>query len=205
MLFRSDEIFVQRLYEKFFGVEEGDIVLDVGSSVGPFTKSILHKKPKHVFCVEPSESEFRTLVKNTIGYPVTHINKGLSDKIGVVESDQLFGGEQQMESITFVKLVKLYGLDKIDFIKTDCEGGEYEIFKEDNLPYIKKNVKKIVGEWHLRTPELKDKFRNFRDNILPNFKEYKIFSIDGVDIKWDMWNDHFIDYYTEVIIHIDNR
>ena len=102
-----DEIFVQRLYEKFFGVEEGDIVLDVGSSVGPFTKSILHKKPKHVFCVEPSESEFRTLVKNTIGYPVTHINKGLSDKIGVVESDQLFGGEQQMESITFVKLVKL--------------------------------------------------------------------------------------------------
>ena len=200
-----DEIFVQRLYEKFFEVEEGDIVLDVGSSVGPFTKSILHKKPKHVFCVEPSESEFRTLVKNTIGYPVTHINKGLSDKIGIVESDQLFGGEQQMESITFVKLVELYGLDKIDFIKTDCEGGEYEIFKEDNLPYIKKNVKKIVGEWHLRSEEHKIKFRWFRDNILTQFNNYNVFSVDGVDIKWDLWNEHFIEYYCEVILYIDNR
>jgi hypothetical protein len=54
-------------------------------------------------------------------------------------------------------------------------------------------------------PELKEKFRNFRDNILPHFKNYKIFSIDGVDIGWDLWNEHFIEYYTEVIIHIDNR
>ena len=99
----------------------------------------------------------------------------------------------------------LISFHKIDFIKTDCEGGEYDIFTQENLEYLKNNVKKVVGEWHLRTPELKDKFRNFRDNILPNFKEYKIFSIDGVNIKWDMWNDHFIDYYTEVIIHIDNR
>jgi hypothetical protein len=96
-------------------------------------------------------------------------------------------------------------LDKIDFIKTDCEGGEYDIFTQNNLEFLKKNVKKVVGEWHLRYPELKEKFRNFRDNILPHFKDYKVFSIDGVNIKWDLWNEHFIDYYTEVIIHIDNR
>ena len=124
-----NEIFEQRLYEQFFEVEEGDIVLDIGSSVGPFTYSILHKKPKHVFCIEPSESEFTTLIKNTLGYPVTHINKGLSNFNGVIEHNQLFGGETHMESITFDKFIKLYGLNRIDFVKTDCEGGEYEMFK----------------------------------------------------------------------------
>jgi FkbM family methyltransferase len=200
-----DEIFVQRLYEKFFEVEEGDIVLDVGSSVGPFTYSILDKKPKHVFCVEPSESEFTTLIKNTLGHPVTHINKGLSGVNGVIDHDQLFGGETHMESITFDKLIKLYGLNRIDFIKTDCEGGEYEMFKLENLPFIKQNVKKIVGEWHLRTPEHKIEFRNFRDTILTQFNKYEVFSVDGVNIKWDLWNDHFIEYYNEIIIYIDNR
>ena len=42
------EIFEDKLYEKFFTVEEGDIVMDFGSSVGPFTYSILDNKPKHV-------------------------------------------------------------------------------------------------------------------------------------------------------------
>ena len=200
-----NEIFEQRLYEQFFEVEEGDIVLDIGSSVGPFTYSILNKKPKHVFCVEPSESEFTTLIKNTIGHPVTHINKGFSSVNGVIEHDQLFGGETQMESITFDRFIKLYGLNRIDFVKTDCEGGEYEMFKPENLDFIKKNVKKIVGEWHLRTPEHKVEFRNFRDNILTQFDKYEVFSVDGVDIKWDLWNDHFIEYYCEVILYIDNR
>ena len=200
-----DEIFVQRLYEKFFEVEEGDIVLDVGSSVGPFTKSILEKKPKHVICVEPSESEFTSLVNNTIGYPVTHINKGISNQNGYIEHDQLFGGETHMETITFQKLINLYGLKKIDFIKTDCEGGEYDIFNDENLEWIKSNVTKIVGEWHLRSSEHKVLFRNFRDNILNQFDNFEVFSVDGVNIKWDLWNDHFIEYYCEVIIYIDNR
>ena len=200
----TEEIFNNNIYEKFFEVEEGDVVLDVGASIGPFTYSILHKKPKHVFCVEPSESEFTTLIKNTIGHPVTHINKGLSDTNGIVESDQLFGGESHMESMTFDKLVNLYGLNKIDFLKTDCEGGEYEIFKQENISFIKQNIKKIAGEWHLRSQKDKVRFRYFRDNILPQFENYEVYSTDGVNIKWDLWNEHFIEYYQEVILYIKN-
>ena len=166
------EIFEQQCYEKFFEVEEGDIVLDVGASVGPFTYSILHKKPKQVFCFEPSEREFKTLVKNLRGHQVIPIPKGISNVNSIVKSDVLFGGEDEMEALTFDRFIELYNVDKIDFIKTDCEGGEYEIFTENNLEYLKHNVKKIVGEWHLKCPELKEKFRSFRDNILPHFKNY---------------------------------
>lgn len=200
-----NEIFEQKCYEKFFEVEEGDVVLDVGASVGPFTYSILHKNPKQVFCFEPSEREFKTLVKNLMGHPVIPIPKGISSVNSIVKSDMLFGGEDEMETLTFNRFINLYSINKIDFIKTDCEGGEYDIFTQDNLEFLKHSVKKVVGEWHLRYPELKEKFRNFRDNILPHFKSYNIYSVDGIDIGWDLWNEHFIEYYTEVIIHIDNR
>ena len=201
------EIFIDKCYEKFFEVEEGDIVLDVGASVGPFTYSILHKKPKHVFCFEPSEREFKTLVRNTLGFPVTHINKGISNVNSIVMNDHLFGGEDQMESITFSKFVDLYNINKIDFLKTDCEGGEFDIFNIENLHWIKNNVKKIVGEWHLKLQghDNIEKFRQFRDVYLTEFKNFQIYSLDNIDIKWDLWNEHFLEHYNQIIIHIDNR
>ena len=199
------ETFETKMYEKFFEVEENDIVLDIGGSIGSFTYSILDKKPKHVYVIEPSELEFKTLVKNTVGYPVTPILKGLADTNTYIENDQVYGDETHMEGITFSKLIRLYNLDKIDFLKTDCEGGEYSIFNDENFEYIQNNVKKIVGEWHLLTPELKDKFINFRDNYLTKFINYEVYSIDGVNIKWDLFNEHFMEYYTEVIIYIYNK
>ena len=201
----TEEIFNNNIYEKMFKVEEGDVVMDIGSSIGPFTKSIIHKNPKHVYCVEPSQVEFKTLVKNTFGGPVTLINKGVGSTNGIIESNQLFGGENFMEVITFGKLLDLYNVDKIDFLKLDCEGGEYDIFNSQNIDFITRNVKKISGEWHLATNELKSKFRNFRDTYLTKFNNYEIYSVDGIDIKWDLWNDHFIEFYNEVIIYIDNR
>jgi hypothetical protein len=66
-------------------------------------------------------------------------------------------------------------------------------------------MRKAVGEWHLHTPEEKQKFREFRDVFLRVFPTHEIFSVDGVNIKWDLWNEHFIEYYSQVIIHIDNR
>ena len=208
----KQEIFEERIYEKFFEVEEGDIVLDIGASLGPFTYSVLSKNPKHVFCFEPCEEEFPTLVKNTIGSPVTHIMKGISDSNYTVKNDKLFnsikGMQNEMESITFKKFIDLYGIDKIDFLKTDCEGGEYDIFTDENYEFIKNNVKKIAGEWHLNENYYegsKEKFRKFRDNYLKNFPNHQVFSVDGVDIKWDLWNEHFLDYYNEIIIYIDNR
>jgi hypothetical protein len=123
----------------------------------------------------------------------------------MVESDFLFGGESHMEGITFQRFVDLYSIEKIDFLKTDCEGEEYDIFTGENFSFIKEKVRKIPGEWHLGNPEMKEKFRNFRNHFLSRFNNYQVFSVDGIDIKWDLWNENFINYYNEVIIYIDNR
>ena len=52
---------------------------------------------------------------------------------------------------------------------------------------------------------LKSKFRYFRDYLLNNFNNFEVYSIDGVDIKWNLYNEHFLDYYNGVIIYVDNR
>ena len=200
----SKEIFQDRIYETFFEVEEGDIVLDVGASVGPFTFSILEKKPKHVYCIEPSEVEFKTLNKNFQGSPVTPILKGIYSENTMTQSQHIYFTDGHMDGITFKRLCELYSINRIDFLKTDCEGGEYDIFNEENMEFILNNIKKIAGEWHMRY-DLKPKFRNFRDTYLKRFKNVQVMSVDGVNITWNLWDESFLEKYGEVLIFIDNR
>ena len=201
------ETFQDRIYEKFFEVEKDDIVFDVGASIGPFTYSILDKNPKQVICFEPSFEEFPTLVKNTIKGNVYCINKGVSSSSGKQVFNDIFGNvnsEGIAHGITFKQVVNDFNLQKIDFIKTDCEGGEYDIFNDENFEFIKNNVKKIVGEWHLGGPILNEKFKKFRDTYLQYFVNFEVYSIDGVNIKWNLMSDNFLNHYTEIIIYIDN-
>ena len=201
------EIFVDKIYERHVQVEEGDVVFDIGGSLGPFTFSILDKNPSQVFIFEPSYEEFKTLVLNTRHGNVTHINKGIGNTVGEFNFTGVFdlSGNYKLYSTTFKKVIEDYNIQKIDFLKTDCESGEYDIFTLENLFWIKNNVQKISGEWHLATPELKEKFRIFRDVYLRVFPNFRIFSFDGIDITWSIWNDDFIPYYNEIMIYIDNR
>ena len=201
------EIFEDKIYERLFQVEEGDVVFDIGASLGPFTYSILDKNPSQVFSFEPSYEEFKTLVLNTRHGNVTHINKGISNTVGEFKFTDVFdvSGGHKLYSTTFNKVINDYNIKKINFLKTDCESGEYDIFTLENLFWIKNNVKKISGEWHLSTPKFKEKFRLFRDVYLRVFPNFRIFSFDGVDITWSIWNDNFIPYYDEIMIYIDNR
>jgi hypothetical protein len=106
---------------------------------------------------------------------------------------------------------KSKGIDEIlsqtvrsnSILKMDIEGSEYGLFNNDSLNLLKLNVKFLSAEFHLENEDRKTKFRNFRDNVLSTFKNYQVYSINGVDIKWDLYNEHFLQYYNEVMIHIE--
>lgn len=208
----------ENIYEKIFPVEKDDIVLDLGASIGPFPYVIKERRnPKHIYCVEASATQFPILKQNTNHPSITHINKAIWNEDGPTSMQQVYGEPdgfghiptfvtpKPVEGIKFSTLIKEYNIDKIDFLKTDCEGGEYDVFNIENLIWLKQNLRKVAGEWHLSNPQLKQKFREFRDVFLRVFPNHQIHSVDGVDIKWDLWNEHFIEYYNEVIIYIDNR
>jgi len=204
----TKEIFEDNGYQRYFKVEKGDIVVDVGASVAPFTHSILKQKPERVFAIEPDNELFPTLYDNVKhNNSVICINKGIHSKDEKFQYGKLWNKFDYGDGITFKSFLKKYNIEKIDFLKLDCEGAEYDILNDENFNWIVKNVKKISAEFHINTmqnKELKEKFVKFRDTYLKYFDNYKVISIDGIDIKWDLWNDHFINYYGEVMIYIDN-
>lgn len=199
----TQEIFEYNIYERLFEVEEGDIVVDLGASLGPFTYSILPKNPKKCFVVEPLSYHIDILNKNVGQENVKIIQGAISDKKkleitwdGITEVSPTF---------TFKEFLDDNKINKIDFLKCDCEGGEYDVFSKGNIEFLK-TIPKIVVEFHLNNDEdyHQCKFRWFRDNILSNFKNFEVYSLDGVNIKWDLYNEHFIEYYNEVIFYFKN-
>lgn len=209
------EVFDTDVYQKFFQVEEGDTVFDIGASVGPFSYKIRNSKASKIVAVEPHKKLYNTLLKNVepIDIEVIPFNKAIGKADGKEYQRGLFStthketqeaDAEQLDTINFDTLLEKSDTSFIDFMKIDCEGGEYDIFTEERLPWIRNNVKKIVGEWHLSTPELKEKFRTFRDTYLTYFNKHKVFSFDEVDIKHSLWTDWFIDYYEHVTIYIEN-
>lgn len=213
----QDEIFDHDVYQIYFPVEAGDVVVDVGASVGPFLWSIQDRRPGHVYCLEPEAGLFQTLERNAqkVDLPVTLLNQAMAANTGTQKISGLFdrtrtefsdgSDARDTAAISFQGLIAQYDLDHIDFLKTDCEGGEYDIFNDDNFEWILANVRKIAGEFHLNTPELKAKFRRFRDTYLRQMTTHHVQSLDYVDIKPNLWSDWFIEYYSAINLWIDNR
>ena len=200
----TKEIFEGNDYERFFKVEENDIVVDLGASVGPFTYSILNKKPKYCYAVEPLSNHIKTLKNNLKESNITIIQAAITDKKKIeISWDDMI---ENVPTLSFKELRETYKIDHIDFLKVDCEGGEYDVFSKENIEFLKK-IPKIVTEFHLWKDESLNnyKFRYFRDNILPNFSQFEVYSIDGVNIKWDLYNEHFLEYYKEILIYINNK
>jgi autotransporter strand-loop-strand O-heptosyltransferase len=197
------EIEDHNIYDRCFIVEEGDIVVDLGASLGPFTYSILPNNPKQCFVVEPLSYQIEVLKRNVGKDNVKIIQGAITDKKRIEITWD--GISESVPTFTFREFLDENNISKIDFLKCDCEGGEYDVFQKSNIEFLK-TIPKIVVEFHLRNDENfhQCKFRWFRDNILQMFNNFEVYSIDGVNIKWDLWNEHFIEYYNEVIFYFNN-
>ena len=207
-----DEVFVKDMYQKFFEVEEGDVVVDIGASIGVFPMKIEEKNPDIVYCFEPHRGCYETLIKNTRNTNINHIeyrNEAIADTDGQIELewmnlDALKTEPNIVQGVKFSTFINENSITKIDFLKMDCEGGEYAVFTDENLPWIKANVRKMAIEFH-SWGDFKEKFRKFRDTYLPQFNNYYVTSFDGVDIKAGLWEENFLNYWNYFYIYIDNR
>ena len=212
------EVVHEKVYRYWNDVKEGDVVLDIGASVGAYVISILDQKPKKVYCVEPSAKLLETLIKNCspkvtkyFDNPLVYINRAIVDNEG--DKINIFGGDVEFTGITFKKLIEDYKIDHVDYLKIDCEGGEYSIFKEENMNFLKNHVGFIAMEVHLNYEGGREKFKNFRDNYLVQFENYQIMSCTrqniswgySIDIKDRIFDNDFINEYTcEFMIYIKN-
>lgn len=211
-----------KLYERFSSVNKNDIVVDVGASVGPFTYSVLSKKPKVIYSIEPSKELFCSLVRNTSKFstetPIVYINKAIcnekNEDVKVFSGNQnVYGGISDFDHFSFSQFISEYDIPHINFLKMDCEGGEYDIFTDENIEWIINNVQNIAAEFHLTYSGCKEKFINFRDKYLDLFDDYLILSngnqniSNGYELNLTRWvfDDRFLrEYHGELMIYIRN-
>lgn len=195
----------KNIYEKYIKVKEGDVVVDIGANVGAFTYLISDKNPSKIYCIEPSNSLINTLIKNTENKWV-YINKAISDKTEKTQIKEgvyiYFNEGDDYETITFKELLSEHNISKIDFLKIDCEGGEYDIFTKQNKEWILNNVKHIAGEWHISGQKNgADKFRIFRDLYLKNHPNYVIMNQHtGEDLKQKIYDEDYLNNYAKTMI-----
>ena len=125
------EIWKEAEYEKYdVGIMPGDIVVDCGASIGIFTRYALSRGAGKVVSVEADTNVYEYLVKNTEGHNAVALH-------GTV------GGDWTIESI-----MSAGGLNRIDFLKIDIEGWEFDLLSKISDETLSK-VRKISMEVHV--------------------------------------------------------
>lgn len=164
------EVFGSKQYDRYdITVEKDDIVVDIGGNVGAFVNYALLKECKKIYVCEPNNNCLKVLNKYYGSLNNIHIcDYAISNNVGhsLLELDvdmHTSGSAKLIEAIafpvddfnqlkvktnTFKNFIAENKIDKIDFLKVDCEGGENFIFVQENFDFLKKNVKKIALEYH---------------------------------------------------------
>jgi FkbM family methyltransferase len=120
------EIFLENEYNRHgVGVEQGDVVFDLGAYVGMFSHYALAKGAKHVYAIEADRERYNYLVENTKDYPqITTYNAYVSDRTNRGDM-KLSRDNNNPEHYSVDKLMMENNIATVDFIKMDIEGWEY--------------------------------------------------------------------------------
>jgi len=168
------EIFFRKAYNPAdLPIETNDIVVDIGANIGVFTLFAARRTTNTVYAFEPfpGNVEFlnRNIGSNCLYNVITH-KVAVSDKIGRVKLfvSGISGGhllfdhnikgrlEQYIEvpAITLQRIMDDNKLERIDFLKLDCEGSEGSILMSTPRGYLKR-IEKIAMEFHNNVSQLK--------------------------------------------------
>ncbi len=125
-------------------------IIDVGAHIGTFSILSSLKIPEaRVFAIEASEESYRVLEKNVTENGLSNIEaihaaaSPVNEKIKLFHSaetgnwghsitTQLSNSFEEVDGITISQIIENYNLDKIDLIKFNCEGAEFDILMKLN-------------------------------------------------------------------------
>lgn len=200
-----NEFFVRKDYDWWYVVQPGDVVVDLGACVGMMAADSLDKGASKVYMVEANRELLKTAIENVSEYcmnepdpKVYPINAiiGTSDAEGCYVTKRAPLPADELDRISFKELIRQYGITKIDYLKCDIEGNEYDVFNKDTLEYCFNNVKHMAIEIHVKaTLDGPAKFIQFRDDFLKPFaksSKHKVRSMNQDDFINTLWDNEVV-------------
>jgi len=163
------EIYIRNIYQKYYKVKKGDIVVDAGANIGVFTVKAAKAVGDEgmVIAIEPEQDNLKFLERNVLANGLRNvviISRGVwssKDTLKLFIRGQtghhslvLHDGAHRFAEVevdTLDNILEELGIHKVDFIKMDIEGAEIEACKgmaktlSDNDVKIAIEVHKIGG------------------------------------------------------------
>jgi len=150
---------------KKFEIKNDDIVIDIGAHIGYFTMYAANNANQGtVYSIEPYKESFKILEKNLKLNNLTNVKSfhaaiskvteqitlyiDKKNHIGnsIFETDETTESKK-VDSFSLKDFVNNNKIEKIDFLKIDCEGAEFEILLNFDKELMKK-INKISAEVH---------------------------------------------------------
>lgn len=212
------EFFISKDYNWWYEVLPGDIVVDVGSCVGFFAAQALDHGADRVYMIEPNKDLLKTGIRNVSDYIIEDSTKVVPIHGAIAEEDgdtlHVFGdSDDSYPTFSFQQFLETHKIETIDFLKLDCEGAEYNIFKSMPPKFWQENVRHVAVEIHLRANVNSGKqWIELRDGLLKHLVEngkvktqfgrngnHGIFKDD-----WAILNQDFTRVPSEFMLYITN-
>lgn len=141
-------------------LRENSLVVDVGANIGDFSVEAAKLCPKgRIVAVEPVAEfaamiEINKLLNNVANIEVAQVALGSIDAevdiqlAGNASSIhwQRRGGIQRVRQTSLARLMEELGIEKIDLLKLDCEGAEWDILP--NALEVLPRIEQICMEYH---------------------------------------------------------
>ena len=152
------EIYNRQTYSfKNCKIEKGDIVFDLGSFMGLFSRYAFQIGSSEVHAFEPNKELENVFVNLNKGFNYFYSNKAVYSKpISFQKSEDLHAskvveGGSSGSNINLNDYIKEKNVTKIDYLKVDVEGSEYDLFETLDENFLCNNVKKIAIEYHFNS------------------------------------------------------
>jgi FkbM family methyltransferase len=154
------EVLVRREYDDL-PCADAEVIVDLGAHIGLATLRLLAANPSaRVIAVEPDPFLIEQLRANVSGLPVTVLQAAISDESGerTFYRSDTFSWANSLErtmpvqipvsvhTVTLDEILDAYSCSRVDLLKVDIEGGEWDLFSR-GLP---DRVQSVVGEVHAR-------------------------------------------------------
>lgn len=213
-------------------INQGDIVFDVGANIGEWTQGVLDNvQPKHIFAFEPVPSIADIFRQKIVDDRVSLHEFAVSQECGsasffhnpYVEGcladgtlsslykrsrvEKMFDVSGQEIAVNTVRLDDFcteQGVDRINFLKIDTEGAEWDVFsgaekliREGNIDFIQFEYGQTYTDSSRTLKEIYHYLQNFG---------YAIFKIHFEGLAYVReWSDAFEDYYQSNFLAISPR